>query len=267
MTRLLSILILSLSLLSLEAADVNITNVTHATSIASTDWLLGLTNGAGGDSRLIPTSLFPLLSDNNTFAGSLTATAVTASGNIRSTGGNLRGSTLTVDNTGAINGLTANRAVLTDVTKTLVSAAASGAVPMNADGSATTAAQISALHLATNVILSVTLNGAGATVPTGQVYANPVAGDNWTISGWAITAQGNAPTATFDVWKIAKGTSLPTVANTIMGTKPSLASGNALVSTTLTGWSTAVSAGDIWGVNLDSVAGATNITFQLFGYK
>jgi hypothetical protein len=119
----------------------------------------------------------------------------------------------------------------------------------------------------TNVILSVTINGNGLTVPTGLVYANPVAADAYTISGWAITAQGASPTATFDVWKIAQGTALPTVANTIMGTKPALSTGNALVSTTLTSWSTAVTKGDIWGVNLDAVTAATNITFQLFGYR
>lgn len=46
-----------------------------------------------------------------------------------------------------VSGLTASRLVLTDGSKVLTSAAASGAVPVNADGSETTAAQVNAVFL------------------------------------------------------------------------------------------------------------------------
>lgn len=84
-----------------------------------------------------------------------------------------------------------------------------------------------------------------------------------TITGWSIQANGSSPTCTFDVWKISAGTALPTVANTIMGTKPALSTGNVIQSTTMTGWTTTINANDIIGFNLDSCANATRITFQL----
>jgi hypothetical protein len=53
-----------------------------------------------------------------------------------------------------------------------------------------------------------------------------------------------------------------------MGTKPALAAGNALRSTTLTGWTTMTyAAGDIIIFNIDAVANATWLTFALEGYQ
>ncbi|MCZ2339737.1 MAG: hypothetical protein LC127_16440, partial [Chitinophagales bacterium] len=45
------------------------------------------------------------------------------------------------------------------------------------------------------------------------------------IIGWGIACAGSSPTITFDVWKVATGTAVPTVSNTIMGTKPALSTG------------------------------------------
>jgi hypothetical protein len=117
----------------------------------------------------------------------------------------------------------------------------------------------------TNTIASFTIYGA---VATGAVGVFPVAGDSYTISGWSITAVGTAPTCTIDVWKIATGgTALPTVANTIMGTKPALAAGNKITSTTLTAWNTTVAKNDTWGFNIDAASGITNLTFQIYGFR
>lgn len=80
-----------------------------------------------------------------------------------------------------------------------------------------------------------------------------------TITEWSIIAEGTSPTATFDVWKIASGTALPTVANTIFGTKPALATGNAITSTTMTGWTTSFAANDMFCVNVDACANATKL--------
>ena len=106
-------------------------------------------------------------------------------------------------------------------------------------------------------------DGQGGTVSTGSTryYILPYA---CTITGWSIVATGTSPTTTIDVWRVATGTSLPTVANTIMGTKPALSSGNAVRSSTLTGWSpTSFSAGDIIAANLDAVSNALTIVFSL----
>ena len=80
-----------------------------------------------------------------------------------------------------------------------------------------------------------------------------------TITGWSIVAEGTSPTATFDVWKIASGTALPTVTNTIFGTKPALVTGNAITSTTMAGWTTSFATNDIFAINVDACAAATKV--------
>lgn len=103
--------------------------------------------------------------------------------------------------------------------------------------------------------------GDGSTaLTTGQKgYTRlPLSGN---ITGWSIIATGSSPTCTIDIWKVASGTILPTGSNSIMGTKPALATGNAIASTTLTNWSTPIAANDIVGYNLDAVSNATFIQF------
>lgn len=76
-----------------------------------------------------------------------------------------------------------------------------------------------------------------------------------TISAWNITV--DAGTVTFDIWKIASGSAIPTVSNTITASAlPALSTGTALHSTTLTGWTTSVTANDIVGIQLNTVATA-----------
>ena len=87
-----------------------------------------------------------------------------------------------------------------------------------------------------------------------------------TITGWTVIS--TTGTASVDVWKIAAGTSLPTVANKITGSSiPTLSSGSIATGTGLiaAGWSTvSVAAGDIFAFDLYAIgtAGAT-ITAQL----
>ena len=86
------------------------------------------------------------------------------------------------------------------------------------------------------------------------------------IVGWSITADGSSPTATIDVWKIASGSTLPTVSNTIFGTKPALSTGNAIrgvCPAQCSGWTTTFTAGDIFGFKIDAVSVATKLTFVL----
>lgn len=83
-----------------------------------------------------------------------------------------------------------------------------------------------------------------------------------TISAWNMSV--DTGTATVDVWKIASGTGLPTVSNTITASAtPAIASNNSLHSTTLTGWTTAVAANDIVGINLKVTASATVVNLTL----
>lgn len=83
-----------------------------------------------------------------------------------------------------------------------------------------------------------------------------------TLSAFNITV--DTGTITFDVWKIATGTAIPTVANTITASAlPAISTGTAVHSTTLTGWTTAVSANDVFGININAVSGATKASLIL----
>jgi hypothetical protein len=84
-----------------------------------------------------------------------------------------------------------------------------------------------------------------------------------TISGWNISV--DAGTASVDVWKVATGTAIPTVSNTITASAtPAIAAGTAIHSATLTGWTTSVAANDVIGINLKAVSGAAfvNLTVE-----
>jgi hypothetical protein len=83
-----------------------------------------------------------------------------------------------------------------------------------------------------------------------------------TIVAWNIVA--DAGTVTFDIWKIATGTAIPTISNTIVASaKPALASGTAIHSTSMSGWTTSVTANDIVGIKLDTVATATFVRLDV----
>ena len=84
-----------------------------------------------------------------------------------------------------------------------------------------------------------------------------------TISAWNMSVdQGSA---SVDIWKVATGSSVPTIGNSITAAAPpTISSGTAIHSTLLTGWTTAVTTNDIVGINLKSVASATfvNLTVE-----
>jgi hypothetical protein len=104
--------------------------------------------------------------------------------------------------------------------------------------------------------------GAVVLVNTRTYFRMPAAGG---INAWSIVAEGTSPTCTLDIWKIANGTALPTVANTITASaKPELTTGNAVKSTTLTGWTTNFSLDDIFCVNVDACSAATKISLVLY---
>lgn len=114
-----------------------------------------------------------------------------------------------------------------------------------------------------NIPPNATFDGMGATVLVGSQSLFRAASSG-IIKGWSIVARGTNPTCTFDIWKIGTGTALPTVANTIMGTKPALVTGNAIYSTTMTGWTLSYNSGDIFIINVDACANALYIQFLLY---
>lgn len=102
---------------------------------------------------------------------------------------------------------------------------------------------------------------AAASREAGQVcYVRvPYAG---TITEWNIVAN-DTTTCVVDVWKAAG--SKPTNANSITAAaKPALTAATVGGSTTLTGWTTTVAAGDVIAFELESVSGVgTQITLTL----
>lgn len=111
-----------------------------------------------------------------------------------------------------------------------------------------------------------TIDGGGATITTGAKGSIqiPVAA---TITGWTILSNDDAVTSgsiVIDIWKDTFANYPPTVADTITAAaKPTLSSATAATSSTLTGWTTSIAAGNILRFNVDSVTTVTRVTVQL----
>jgi hypothetical protein len=109
--------------------------------------------------------------------------------------------------------------------------------------------------------IGATFAGGGVAISVGSVsyLTIPFA---CTISAWNITV--DTGTVTFDVWKVAAGTAIPTVANTITAAaQPAISSGTALHAAALTGWTTAVSANDIIAFRVNAVTNTTSASLIL----
>lgn len=100
------------------------------------------------------------------------------------------------------------------------------------------------------------VNGGGFAPLTG-IIGYTVIPYSGTITGWSIVSDV-VGSCVIDVWKAAGV--VPTVANTIAGTeKPTLSSQQLNSDNALSTWTTAVTAGDVIGFNLDSAATLTSI--------
>jgi hypothetical protein len=109
--------------------------------------------------------------------------------------------------------------------------------------------------------IGATFDGGGSALASGKtLYVTvPFA---CTISAWNVLV--DTGTATIKTWKIATGTAIPTVSNSISTSGVAISSGTAVHSTTVTDFtSTAVSANDIVAFNLFAVSSATNVNFVL----
>lgn len=104
------------------------------------------------------------------------------------------------------------------------------------------------------------IDGAGSVPATGP-YASIVSPFSGTINSWTIVSDVSG-SATLDIWK-ANGAK-PTNANSITASaKPTLTSSDFATSSTLTGWTTSVSTGDVFTVELEAISGCGRITLQL----
>jgi len=110
--------------------------------------------------------------------------------------------------------------------------------------------------------IGITVDGAGVLLTTGLkgFKSFPVAG---VITGVRLLAD-QVGSIVIDIWKDTYANYPPTVADTITAAaKPTIAAADKSDDTTLSGWSTSVAAGDVFGFNIDSVATITRITLEL----
>lgn len=85
-----------------------------------------------------------------------------------------------------------------------------------------------------------------------------------TIVGVSLLTNGGVGSCVVDIWKTPVGSYPPTVANSICAAAlPTIIGGRAYVDTTLTGWTTAVAAGDTLVFSLVSSATFTLIAARL----
>jgi hypothetical protein len=106
------------------------------------------------------------------------------------------------------------------------------------------------------------IDGGGSAVTTG-VKADLEIPFACTIERWTLLAD-QAGSAVVNVWKDTYSNFPPTVADKITASDPpTLSSAAKAQSSALTGWTTAVAAGDILRFNVDSVATVTRLTLSL----
>lgn len=107
-------------------------------------------------------------------------------------------------------------------------------------------------------VVGITIDGGGSAITTGvKGYIEcPYAG---TIVAATLIADQSG-SIVIDVWKDTYANYPPTVADTITASaKPTLSTAQKSQDTTLTGWTTSVSAGDIFGFNVDSATTVTRV--------
>ena len=110
--------------------------------------------------------------------------------------------------------------------------------------------------------IGITIDGGGSAITTGvKGYKSfPVAG---TITGVRMLADQSG-SAVVDIWKDTYANFPPVVGDSITASaKPTISAAQKSEDTTLTGWTTAVAAGDVFAFNVDSAATITRLTLEL----
>lgn len=112
--------------------------------------------------------------------------------------------------------------------------------------------------------LRVVLDGGGSAITTGAKKVYVTVPFDCTITKARLLADQSG-SIVVDVWKDTYTNFPPTVADTITASaKPTLSSAQKSEDSTLTGWTTSLSAGDIIEVNVDSASTVTKVMLDLF---
>ena len=146
-----------------------------------------------------------------------------------------------------------------------LTAAGLGATPLNATN--LTSGTVPAARLPARIgAIGLVIDGGGAVITTGVkgFLEVPFA---CTITAATLLSTDAAVTSgsiVIDIWKDTYANYAPTVADTITASaKPTLSSAIKSRDTNLTGWTTAIAAGDVLGFKVDSVTTVTRVTLSL----
>lgn len=106
------------------------------------------------------------------------------------------------------------------------------------------------------------IDGGGAAITTGVKGDIPIP-FACTIEEWTLIADQSG-SAVVDIWKDSFANAPPTIDDVITASaKPTLSSSAKAQSSTLTGWTTAVAAGDVLRFNVNSAAMVQRLTLSL----
>lgn len=165
----------------------------------------------------------------------------------------------TATNTLASSGLlTANGVVLgggAGVVPTSTAAGTNGQVLMGVTSSAPTFQGL-------NLSITFIIDGSGSALTTG-IKGDLTIPFNATITQWTLLADQSG-SVVIDIWKDTFANYPPTVADTITAAaKPTITTATNGQSSTLTAWTTAITAGDTIRFNVDSITTITRVTLSL----
>jgi len=125
-----------------------------------------------------------------------------------------------------------------------------------------TSAALNSIPNVVNATITVGFDGAGSVIAAGKLQ-DVIVPATGTITRWTLLADQSG-SAVVDIWKTAFSGYPPTVTNTITASaKPTLSSAVDAQSSTLTGWTTAVTAGDTLRFHIDSAATITRLLIVL----
>ena len=109
--------------------------------------------------------------------------------------------------------------------------------------------------------ITVTIDGGGSALTTGLKLLLPQIPITGTIVSWALVADVSG-SVVLDIWKA--NAAVPTNSNSITASaKPTLSSTQLASSSTLTGWTTSIAVGDVWGFEVESATTVTRVVLRL----
>jgi hypothetical protein len=111
-------------------------------------------------------------------------------------------------------------------------------------------------------VISFSIDGGGSVIATGDAKIYPTADFSCTINRWDVSADQSG-SITIDVWKAAGA--IPTSGNKISASAPiTLSTAQLAQNGSRTGWTSAVSVGDVFGFSVATVSTVTRVIGQVW---